>query len=619
MFLERAGGRVYVRCRGLLGDDGLAEDAFQDAFAGLVRHAGKLTGYGPAVAWLYQTATTTALKTLRGRRRAARREQRKAADAPTAAPPAGEDSVAGWERQQVLTAALVKLPATQRRVVELVYLEGMTHAEAAAALGLAREAIGTHVRRGLDRLRGLLGRWQGAVLGAAAVEAALAEGPPALDRAAAYRLADAAWARAATSPVPVVGAWWAAGWTKAAVALIVGATAAAGVWWGEPAPKPNPPAPPPVVTTGSIETLQARNLRIATDELAAPLRDILQRFYPPDNPIRLAGIRAFGSEVEIEFQLTRPPTTEVLANRLRGRYCTHRRRLVIHGQTAGEERWHGMNPEKPLAIRIPGPFGREVEFVRGREEYVTAERLFDQRLPPDDRAESELIRRLFGPGGGGLVLPNDCRGVTATGGRLYAVTGDEGVFARTADGWRYWGQCPGYMPAADGDRLFCYYPDGSIWSRPADPPGAAWSRWCPIPLIDLGRNRLYGLKADAGRLSLTVQGLADGAVMLWTHPTDDPAAAWTPHAVPVPLGFVAARGRQFGHDTRMLLTRPGADPAAVWTPVCPLPSGMDVLVADGARLLALPISNGQIYARPLAAKPDVGWETVGRVHPPPDR
>lgn len=120
VFLDRCGARIYLRCRALLGEDALAEDAFQDTFAELVRGAAKVPGYRAAVAWLYQTATTKALMILRRRRRSLRREARKAATVPTSVPATGETEVAGWERQQTLAAALVQLPTTQRRVVELV-------------------------------------------------------------------------------------------------------------------------------------------------------------------------------------------------------------------------------------------------------------------------------------------------------------------------------------------------------------------------------------------------------------------------------------------------------------------------------------------------------------------
>src|SRR5205085_6404407 len=119
---------------------------------------------------------------------------------------------------------------------------------------------------------------------------------------------------------------------------------------------PAPPLPP-AAAPAPAETLQARNLRIMRADIVPRLRDIVQTFYPPDNPIQVAGVRAFGSGVEVEFRATHPPPPVTgLAARLRGRYCTFRRRLVVHRQPAGEDRWYWMNPEKPFVLRVPVPF-----------------------------------------------------------------------------------------------------------------------------------------------------------------------------------------------------------------------------------------------------------------------
>src|SRR5436305_582865 len=130
VFLERVGGRIYARCRGVLGDDHLAEEAFQEAFVALLRHRGRLPSYRAAVAWLYQTATNAARQVKRRQWRQERRDRRKAQGAPLTTVGDGPDLDAAHWRSAV-AAALVQLPTAQRRAVELVYLEGMTHTEAA--------------------------------------------------------------------------------------------------------------------------------------------------------------------------------------------------------------------------------------------------------------------------------------------------------------------------------------------------------------------------------------------------------------------------------------------------------------------------------------------------------
>ena len=104
--LEKCGGRIYLRCRGLLGDDAAAEDAFQETFLALFRHRSKLPTYRAAVAWLYETATNKARQAVRTRQRAERRERQKAADAPTTAAPADGAELARWERHTALKATV---------------------------------------------------------------------------------------------------------------------------------------------------------------------------------------------------------------------------------------------------------------------------------------------------------------------------------------------------------------------------------------------------------------------------------------------------------------------------------------------------------------------------------
>lgn len=56
-----------------------------------------------------------------------------------------------------LVSALRSLPRQQRSAVWLVHACGWTQREAAAALGLSRSTLGTHVARGMARLRTTMG------------------------------------------------------------------------------------------------------------------------------------------------------------------------------------------------------------------------------------------------------------------------------------------------------------------------------------------------------------------------------------------------------------------------------------------------------------------------------
>ena len=64
---RRWGGQIYRRCLKLLGDAAAAEDATQEVFVRLMRHAGRLSSEGGYLAWIYRVATNHCLNVLRGR------------------------------------------------------------------------------------------------------------------------------------------------------------------------------------------------------------------------------------------------------------------------------------------------------------------------------------------------------------------------------------------------------------------------------------------------------------------------------------------------------------------------------------------------------------------------
>jgi RNA polymerase sigma-70 factor (ECF subfamily) len=66
------------------------------------------------------------------------------------------DAAVRRERRQQVRAALARLPAVDREVLALRFLERLSTAEAAAVLGLSAGAVRLRVMRALDRLRGRL-------------------------------------------------------------------------------------------------------------------------------------------------------------------------------------------------------------------------------------------------------------------------------------------------------------------------------------------------------------------------------------------------------------------------------------------------------------------------------
>jgi RNA polymerase sigma-70 factor (ECF subfamily) len=139
-------GRAVTRvCRTIAGSD--AEDCEQEVFARVWRKASLFdSGRGSAAAWLLTLARRTALNVRAGRELAA----------PVAAEP---EAVA--EPQAVdgfwLDAALARLSARERAVVELAYYEDLSESAIARRLRVPVGSVKSWKRRGLNRLAALLG------------------------------------------------------------------------------------------------------------------------------------------------------------------------------------------------------------------------------------------------------------------------------------------------------------------------------------------------------------------------------------------------------------------------------------------------------------------------------
>ena len=136
-------GFVYRRC----GDRSLAEEITQEVFVRLARYHNEHDRLPPA-AWLYQVARNCLIDSWRSQ---AMRERRLAlvhSDARRDAPDPADEVVSG---DQVL-AALGQLPASQRAVLVLRYVDGLPVAEVAAGIGKSVKATESLLARARRRL-----------------------------------------------------------------------------------------------------------------------------------------------------------------------------------------------------------------------------------------------------------------------------------------------------------------------------------------------------------------------------------------------------------------------------------------------------------------------------------
>ena len=141
-----------------------AEDVVQEAYLNIWRIAGDYrVSLSPPMAWMGVIVRSRALDFLR--RRASQQ-----ADAGLELDDAISETVAGdspnpmdttqaSQQAWALHECMGKLEARQREVVSLAYMRDLSHSELAEQLKLPLGTVKTWIRRGLEQLRGCMGRF----------------------------------------------------------------------------------------------------------------------------------------------------------------------------------------------------------------------------------------------------------------------------------------------------------------------------------------------------------------------------------------------------------------------------------------------------------------------------
>ena len=138
---RRYGPMVQRRCRTLLADEDLAQDAMQDVFVLLLRKQEQLNGQYPS-SLLYRMATNHCLNVLRaGKRR--RDRPNEDALASSEAPGSIEDEAEG---RDLLDHLLEGERESTRRMVVLHHRDGLTLRETAAAVGMSESGVRKRMR-----------------------------------------------------------------------------------------------------------------------------------------------------------------------------------------------------------------------------------------------------------------------------------------------------------------------------------------------------------------------------------------------------------------------------------------------------------------------------------------
>lgn len=149
--VERHTRMIYAASYRMLGSKAAAEDAVQETFMRLWRHAAKWKPQGAKFeTWLYRVAMNLCLDQLRKAKR----------EAPEDAAPERADSadrqdqkIFAAEQRFAIDEALDKLPERQRLAITLCHYQELSNIEAAEIMEISVEALESLLARGRRALR----------------------------------------------------------------------------------------------------------------------------------------------------------------------------------------------------------------------------------------------------------------------------------------------------------------------------------------------------------------------------------------------------------------------------------------------------------------------------------
>ncbi|MDE3078372.1 MAG: sigma-70 family RNA polymerase sigma factor [Chloroflexota bacterium] len=160
---------VYSIARSLMADPADAADMTQEAFVRLLRALPSFRAETKFTTWLYRLATNVCLDELRRRGHVATSlDEDDGEQSPGALLADGdpwgqpEPALAMNESAREVHQALAALPRPQRLALTLHYFEDLRYEDIAGVMRLPVNTVKSHLRRGKERLAGLLrDSWQG--------------------------------------------------------------------------------------------------------------------------------------------------------------------------------------------------------------------------------------------------------------------------------------------------------------------------------------------------------------------------------------------------------------------------------------------------------------------------
>jgi RNA polymerase sigma-70 factor (ECF subfamily) len=155
VIFDRHGGSAFSLAYRMCGRRTMAEDIVQEAFLSMWRTGARYDrGRGSVRSWVLGVVHNRAVDAFRsGAIRSGRDVSDDGIAERIASPERTETQVASRDEAREVRGALEGLPAEQRRVIELAYFSGFTHAEIAEILELPAGTVKGRMRLGLAKMR----------------------------------------------------------------------------------------------------------------------------------------------------------------------------------------------------------------------------------------------------------------------------------------------------------------------------------------------------------------------------------------------------------------------------------------------------------------------------------